>query len=125
MNESKKEDEKTIYMIVAYGVEFENEQMHEVLWARDEKQARDTYESQYDHIFGGRDWGWGEWGPEWDTERLAFGVVLLRVPETWPSLVDECGMIWLPKSHKTEYELLRYLYQRRSSYVLRKLRNWT
>jgi hypothetical protein len=109
VNDSKKEDE--IYMIFAYGIELDREATSEALWARDEEQARDILKSQSDRCFRGYTWGGGEWGPDWDKERLAFVVALLRVPETWRTLMEDGEGQILPKGRKceTDDELHRYM----------------
>ena len=58
-----------------------------MLWAKDEKTARDTFESHYDYCLNAYSWGWSDWGDFHDDpsnpDCIAFTVALLRVPETW------------------------------------------
>jgi hypothetical protein len=103
MNKSKY-DEKSIYMIFACGVPFEDEQMHKVSWVEDEKEARAIFESQYNYCSDAVSWGC-DWGSEFDQNssnpgRFVFLVAQLRVPEIWKTLMEEGeGDISLPNAH--------------------------
>jgi hypothetical protein len=115
MNKTKHE-EKTIHMIFACGVPFEDEQLHKVLWIEKEKEARAIFESQYDYCFDRVSWGC-DWGSEFDDNasnsgRFVFLVAQLRVPEIWKSVVEEAeGAVVLPNVHirDLDEELSRYL----------------